>query len=62
MSPNDTLREIGKNMLVCLGWQGYLADYIGKLVIVLNYKPLELATKLRALVKQEARAIGAYDM
>jgi len=49
-------------MLVCLGWQGYLADYIGKLVVVLNYKPLELTTKLRALIKQEANAIGPYDM
>ena len=62
LSPNDTLREIGKNMLVCLGWQGYLPDYIGKLVTILNYKPLELTTKLRALIKQEASAIGPYDM
>ena len=49
-------------MLVCLGWQGYLADYIGKLVVVLNYKPLELTTKLRALIKQECNSIGPYDM
>jgi len=62
LSPNDTLREIGKNMLICLGWQGYLPDYIGKLVTILNYKPLELTTKLRALIKQEASAIGPYDM
>jgi len=49
-------------MLVCLGWQGYLSDYIGQLVTILNYKPIELTTKLRALVKQEASAIGPYDM
>lgn len=23
LSPNHTLREIGKNILICLGWQGY---------------------------------------
>lgn len=62
LSPNETLREIGKNMLICLGWQGYLADYVGKLVTILNYKPIELTVKLRALVKKEASAIGPYDM
>jgi hypothetical protein len=58
MSPNDTLREIGKNMLICLGWQGYLSDFIQKLVMILNYKPIERTVKLKALVKQEASAIG----
>jgi len=62
LSPNETLREIGKNMLVCLGWQGYLADYVGKLVKILDYKPIELAVKLRALIEKEASAIGPYDM
>lgn len=62
MSPNDTLREIGKNMLICLGWQGYLSDFIGKLVMILNYKPIERTVKLKALVKQEANAIGQFDM
>lgn len=62
LSPNETLREIGKNMLICLGWQGYLADYIGRLVTLLDYKPVELAVKLRALIEKEGRAIGPYDM
>jgi hypothetical protein len=62
LSPNETLREIGKNMLICLGWQGYLSDYIGKLVVLLDYKPVELAVKLRELVEKEASAIGPYDM
>ena len=39
-----------------------MADYAGKLVTILNYKPLELTTKLRSLIKQEAAAIGAYDI
>ena len=49
-------------MLICLGWQGYLADYIGRFVTLLDYKPVELAVKLRALIEKEARAIGPYDM
>ena len=43
LSPNATLREIAKNMLICLGWQGYLGDFIGKLVAILDYRPVELA-------------------
>jgi hypothetical protein len=50
LSPNATLREIGKNMLICLGWQGYLENYIPKLVAILNYKPIELTVKLREMV------------
>ena len=53
LSPHETLRELGKNMLICLGWQGYLGDYIGKLVTVLNYKPIELTVRLRAMIEQE---------
>lgn len=49
-------------MLICLGWQGYLSDYIGKLVVLLDYKPVELAVKLRELIEKEASAIGPYDM
>ena len=62
LSPNETLREIAKNMLICLGWQGYLGDYIGKLVTILDYRPVELAVKLRATIKREASVIGPYDM
>lgn len=62
LSPNVTLREIAKNMLICLGWQGYLGDFIGKLVVILDYRPVELAVKLRATIKKEASVIGPYDM
>jgi hypothetical protein len=62
LSPNDTLRDIAKNMLVCLGWQGYLGHYIGKLVTILNYRPVELAVKLRATIEKEASVMGPYDM
>jgi hypothetical protein len=49
-------------MLICLGWQGYLSSYIGKLVDVLNYRPIELTVKLRAMIKKEAGSIGPYDL
>jgi len=49
-------------MLICLGWQGYLGDFIGKLVTILNYKPVELTVKLRAMIEKEASVIGPYDM
>ena len=62
LSPNKTLRDIAKNILICVGWQGYLADFIGDLVKVLNYRPMELAVKLRATLQREAAAIGPYDM
>lgn len=62
LSPNLTLREIGKNMLVCLGWQGYLVQYIDKLMLLLNSRPLELAVKMKDLIKKEASSIGIYDM
>jgi hypothetical protein len=49
-------------MLICLGWQGYLGDYIGRLVTILNYKGVEHAVKLRALVKKAASGVGHYEM
>jgi hypothetical protein len=49
-------------MLICLGWQGFLADFIGELVALLNYRPVELAVKLQETVEREASAIGPYDM
>jgi hypothetical protein len=62
LSPNETLRQIAKNMLICLGWQGYLRNYIEKLVTILNYKGVEHAIKLRALIKKAASGIGPYEM
>lgn len=49
-------------MLICLGWQGYLSEYISKLVVLLDYKPIELAVKLKQLIEKEKSAIGPYDM
>jgi hypothetical protein len=49
-------------MLICLGWQGYLENYIPKLVLILNYKPIELTVKLREMVKKEASSISPFDM
>jgi hypothetical protein len=62
LSPCDTLQEIAKNMLICLGWQGYLSDFIQQLATILDYRPVELAVKLRAIVQKEASALGPYDM
>jgi len=38
-------------MLICLGWQGFLGDYIGKLVTILDYKPIEHTFKLREVIE-----------
>jgi hypothetical protein len=49
-------------MLICLGWQGFLKDFIHKLVVILNHTPLEHAEELKRVVTEEARAIGHYDL
>ena len=45
-----------------MGWQGHLIDYIEDLTKILNYKPIELAIRLKELVKKEASSIGFYDL
>ena len=40
-----------------MGWQGHLIDYIEDLTKILNYKPIELAIRLK-----EASSIGFYDL
>ena len=62
LSPNQTLRQIGKNMLISLGLQGFLKDFIHHLVTVLNHKPVEQAEELRRVVTEEGNAIGHYDL
>ena len=49
-------------MLICLGWQGYLPEFIGQLVTILNYRPIERTVKLKALITQEMGAIGSFDL
>jgi hypothetical protein len=46
LNPNSTLRAIASNMLVGLGRYGQLNLFIGEIVQILNYKPLELSNKL----------------
>lgn len=62
LSPNPTLRAIAKNMLICVGWQGYLENYLPQMVKLLNSQPLELAMRLKAEIAKEQEAIGPYDM
>lgn len=49
-------------MLICLGWQGYLSEFIGQLVTILDYRPIERTVKLKALIAQEMGAIGSFDL
>ena len=36
LSPNKTLCAIAKNMLVCVGWQGYLEKFLPQMVKLLD--------------------------
>jgi hypothetical protein len=56
------LRATAINIGVALASQGLFVRFIGDLVQVLNYKPLEMVTKLEKVISEEFDRISFYDL
>ena len=62
LSPNETLRQLSTNIIVLLSMYGKLELFIKYLASIMNYKPLELATKLGLVFEKEFDRISYYDL
>jgi len=62
LSPNPTLRAMAINIGVALSSQKLMTAFIGDVVTILNYKPLEMVNKLERIFREEFDRISFYDL
>ena len=62
LSHDSTLRITAINIGVVLASQNQLNSFIGDIAQILNYKPLELVTKLEKVITEEFDRISFYDL
>lgn len=56
------LRATAINIGVALASQGLLGSFIDDIVKILNYKPLEMITKMETVITEEFDRISFYDL
>lgn len=62
LSHHPVLRATAINIGVALASQGLLGSFIDDIVKILNYKPLEMITKMETVITQEFDRISFYDL
>lgn len=62
LSPNESVRKIAANVLICLGTTGFLNHLLPQVGPILNYKPIEMLDKLETLLQAEMDKIPHFQL